>query len=38
MYIRANYGHGARLNYNKEWRMLKPISGGGELIDQGSTL
>ena len=36
MYIRANYGHGARLNYNKEWRMLKPISGGGELIDQGS--
>tara|TARA_B100000902_G_scaffold398010_1_gene463450 strand:+ start:1155 stop:2135 length:981 start_codon:yes stop_codon:yes gene_type:complete len=38
MYIRARYGHGARLNYNKEWRMIKKISGGGELIDQGSHL
>ncbi len=36
MYIRARYGHGARLNYNKEWRMRKNISGGGELIDQGA--
>ena len=38
MYIRARYGHGARLNYNKEWRMKKKLSGGGELIDQGSHL
>ena len=36
MYIRARYGHGARLNYHKEWRMRKNISGGGELIDQGA--
>ena len=36
MYIWARYGHGARLNYHKEWRMRKNISGGGELIDQGA--
>ena len=36
MYIRSRYGHGARKNYDKEWRMNKFISGGGELIDQGS--
>tara|TARA_B100000959_G_C14960691_1_gene615661 strand:+ start:702 stop:1706 length:1005 start_codon:yes stop_codon:yes gene_type:complete len=36
MYIRSRYGHGARKNYHKEWRMNKFISGGGELIDQGS--
>ena len=23
MYVRARYGHGARLGYNKEWRMNK---------------
>ena len=38
LYIRARYGHGARLNYDKEWRMNRKISGGGELIDQGSHL
>ena len=38
LYIRARYGHGARLNYEKEWRMDRKISGGGELIDQGSHL
>ena len=38
MYIRARYGHGGRLNYNKEWRAKKSISGGGELLDQGSHL
>ena len=38
MYIRAVYGHGGRLNYNKEWRFKKKLSGGGELIDKGSHL
>ena len=38
MYIRAVYGHGGRLNYEKEWRFNKKISGGGELIDKGSHL
>jgi predicted dehydrogenase len=36
MYIKSSYGHGGRLNYEKEWRMKPKISGGGELIDQGS--
>lgn len=35
MYIRARYGHGGRLGYEKEWRAQPEISGGGELIDQG---
>jgi predicted dehydrogenase len=38
MYLRARYGHGGRLGYEKEWRANKAISGGGELIDQGSHL
>jgi predicted dehydrogenase len=38
MYIRGRYGHGGRLGYEKEWRMLREISGGGELLDQGSHL
>ena len=25
MYIRAVYGHGGRLNYNKEWRFKKIV-------------
>lgn len=37
-YIRGIYGHGGRLNYEKEWRFKKRISGGGELIDKGSHL
>lgn len=36
MFIRARYGHGGRINYEKEWRASKEISGGGELLDQGS--
>ena len=36
--IRARYGHGGRLGYEKEWRAKKEISGGGELIDQGTHL
>lgn len=35
MFIRAAYGHGGRIGYEKEWRMQPEISGGGELIDQG---
>src|SRR5580658_2040665 len=35
MYIRARYGHGGRIGYDKEWRARPEISGGGELIDQG---
>jgi predicted dehydrogenase len=35
MYLRARYGHGGRIGYDKEWRAQKAISGGGELIDQG---
>lgn len=38
LFIRAKYGHGARVNYEKEWRFNKKISGGGELIDQGPHL
>lgn len=34
MHIRGVYGHGGRPGYEKEWRMNKNISGGGELIDQ----
>ncbi len=33
--IRARYGHGGRLGMEKEWRFIKNISGGGELLDQG---
>lgn len=38
MFIKASYGHGGRSGYDKEWRMNPKISGGGELIDQGSHL
>ena len=38
MFIRARYGHGARLGYDKEWRADPKLSGGGELIDQGPHL
>ena len=38
MFIRGRYGHGGRLGYNKEWRANPELSGGGELIDQGSHL
>lgn len=38
MFIRARYGHGARLGYDKEWRSDPTLSGGGELIDQGPHL
>ncbi len=38
MFIKTSYGHGGRIGYEKEWRMNKKISGGGELLDQGSHL
>lgn len=38
LFIRAKYGHGGRLGYEKEWRFIKEISGGGELVDQGPHL
>src|SRR5262249_55483731 len=38
IFIRGRYGHGGRLGYEQEWRFHPEISGGGELIDQGSHL
>lgn len=38
LFIRAKYGHGGRLGYEKEWRFNKDLSGGGELLDQGTHL
>jgi predicted dehydrogenase len=35
MFVRARYGHGGRPGYEKEWRAVPEISGGGELVDQG---
>ena len=35
LYIRARYGHGGRLGYDREWRADPAIAGGGELLDQG---
>jgi predicted dehydrogenase len=35
MFIRARYGHGGRVGYDREWRADARLSGGGELIDQG---
>jgi predicted dehydrogenase len=37
-YIRGRYGHGGRIGYEKEWRCERALSGGGEMIDQGSHL
>jgi predicted dehydrogenase len=38
MFVRGRYGHGGRIGYDKEWRAVPEISGGGELIDQGMHL
>lgn len=35
LYIRARYGNGARMGFEKEWRTNPSFSGGGELMDQG---
>jgi predicted dehydrogenase len=37
-YIRGRYGHGGRPGYDREWRAVPEISGGGELLDQGAHL
>jgi predicted dehydrogenase len=38
MFLRARYGHGGRIGYDREWRMDPERSGGGELVDQGMHL
>jgi predicted dehydrogenase len=38
MHLRARYGHGGRIGYDREWRAEPSRSGGGELIDQGMHL
>jgi predicted dehydrogenase len=38
LYMRARYGHGGRLGYEREWRADPARSGGGEIIDQGMHL
>jgi predicted dehydrogenase len=38
MFLRARYGHGGRVGYDREWRMDPERSGGGELVDQGMHL
>ncbi len=38
MFVRARYGHGGRVGYDREWRMRPELSGGGELTDQGMHL
>jgi predicted dehydrogenase len=38
MFLRGRYGHGGRPGYDKEWRCERAISGGGQLVDQGSHL
>jgi predicted dehydrogenase len=35
MFIRARYGHGGRVGWDREWRANPKLSGGGELLDQG---
>jgi predicted dehydrogenase len=38
MHLRARYGHGGRRGYDREWRVERARSGGGELVDQGMHL
>jgi predicted dehydrogenase len=35
MFVRGRYGHGGRPGYEREWRAVPALSGGGELVDQG---
>lgn len=34
-FIRCRYGIGGRTGFDKEWRAVPEIAGGGELLDQG---
>jgi predicted dehydrogenase len=38
LHLRARYGHGGRIGYDREWRADPARSGGGELVDQGMHL
>jgi predicted dehydrogenase len=38
LFMRARYGHGGRLGYEREWRSDPMRSGGGEIVDQGMHL
>lgn len=38
LFCRGVYAHGGRVGYEQEWWCKKELSGGGELIDQGSHL
>jgi len=38
MFVRGRYGHGGRPGYDREWRAVPELSGGGELVDQGMNL
>jgi predicted dehydrogenase len=38
MFMRGRYGHGGRPGYEREWRFERSVSGGGQLVDQGSHL
>jgi predicted dehydrogenase len=38
LFVRGRYGHGGRLGYEREWRADPELSGGGQLVDQGSHL
>jgi predicted dehydrogenase len=33
---RIRHGHGGRPDYGSDWRMDRAVSGGGQLMDQGS--
>jgi predicted dehydrogenase len=35
MFVRARYGHGGRVGYDREWRADPKLAGGGELLEQG---
>ena len=35
LWIRGVYGKAGSIDFNKNWRNYKKISGGGILIDQG---